>query len=80
MATIDRVSSWNPSVDMTCVLCKAAAESRVHLFFECSYSSQLWKHLTLGILRGSYSNSWSAIVMLISGSLKGKISSFCIRY
>lgn len=80
LSTMDRVSSWNPSGDLTCVLCKNAVETRDHLFFECSYSSQIWRHLSFGILRGSYSRSWSNIVTLISGSSMGKMSTFCSRY
>ncbi|XP_074277828.1 uncharacterized protein LOC141601441 [Silene latifolia] len=28
-----------------CVLCKAASEDHQHLFFQCHYSSHIWKHL-----------------------------------
>ena len=62
------------------MLCKNAAETKNHLFFYCSYSSQLWKHLTLGILRGNHTNVWSSIVTLISGNSLSKMSSFCVRY
>ena len=41
LSTMDRVSRWSQGADTTCVLCKNASESRNHLFFECSYSSQI---------------------------------------
>lgn len=62
------------------MLCKNAAETRDHLFFECAYSSQLWEHLTLGILRSAHSNDWAAIVSLISDNSRGVKSTFCVKY
>ena len=41
LSTMDRVYRWNQGVDTTCALCKTAQESRDHLFFECSYSTQV---------------------------------------
>lgn len=80
LSTMDRVAIWNQGVDSICVLCKMAMESRNHLFFECSYSSQVWEYLTLGILRSSYSNVWSIIVPLICDGSRERMRSFCIRY
>ena len=54
LSTIDRVSKWSAGVDVTCVLCNAAPESRNYLFFECFFSSQIWKDITHGILQGSF--------------------------
>ena len=80
LSTMDRVALWNQSADTTCVLCKMAMESRNHLFFECSYSSQVWEYLSLGILRSSYSNVWSIIVPLLCDGVRERKRSFCIRY
>lgn len=66
LSTMDMVSKWSLGADTTCVLCKGAVETRNHLFFECTYSLQLWEHLTAGILRDTHSNVWSVIVLLIS--------------
>lgn len=80
LSSMDRISKWSQRVDATCVLCKNDTESRNHLFFECSYSSQLWEHLISGILRSSFSNNWSVIVRVITSSGYDKKSLFCIRY
>lgn len=80
LATMDRVSKWSLGADTICVLCKTATETRTHLFFECAYSSQLWKHLTFGFLRGAYSNVWSDVIALISDNSKGIKNTFCVRY
>lgn len=43
--TRDRMIHWGLQVDPSCLLCNAAAESRDHLFFNCSYSWMLWTEL-----------------------------------
>lgn len=80
LTTMDRVTRWNSGVDVTCALCKNAAEFRSHLYFECSYSSQIWEYLMLGILRGSYTTDWNATVDLLKQSDRDKKRSFCLRY
>ncbi|XP_013669032.1 uncharacterized protein LOC106373404 [Brassica napus] len=80
LATMDRISKWSLGADTTCVLCKNAVETRDHLFFQCDYSSQRWKQLTHGILRNAHSNSWSAIITLLSDNSRGVKSTFCVRY
>ena len=80
LATMDKIARWSLGVDTLCVLCKNAAETRDHLFFDCAYSSQPWAHLTLGILRSDYSIDWDANVSLISDNSRGVKSTFCVRY
>lgn len=80
MSTMDRVSRWNQEVDTVYVLCKNAPESRDHLYFECSFSSQVWEHLVKGILRNDYTTDWHAVVRLINDQSVEKKKIFCIRY
>lgn len=80
LSTMDKVSLWSRGVDPTCVLCKKASESRDHLFFECTFSSQIWEQLVKGILCSSYTTSWSDIVGLITGRTLEKKALFCVRY
>lgn len=80
LSTMDRVSRWSQDIDETCVLCKNAVETRNHLFYECSYSGQVWEYLVRGILRSEFTNIWSEIVELISTGRREKNSLFCIRY
>lgn len=44
--TLDRLASWGLDVEVTCLLCGSANESRNHLFFECSYTRPIWGALT----------------------------------
>ncbi|CAL1407738.1 unnamed protein product [Linum trigynum] len=39
IATRDKLKSWGMIIDDSCPLCHAAAESRQHLFCECSFTS-----------------------------------------
>ena len=80
MSTMDRIAKWNHGIDTTCVLCRSANESRNHLFFECSYSTQIWEKITTGILQNAYTNIWSGIQRLILDDTRDKWSLFCIRY
>lgn len=80
LSTMDRIVQWDPGADTTCVLCKRDLESRNHLFFECSFSSQLWEQLTKGILAGDYTNVWSSIFEIISDEGMERKKRFCLCY
>lgn len=80
MSTLDRIASWSPGVDGTCILCKNDAETRNHLFFECGYSAQVWEFMVKGILKSAYTNTWTEIIEIISDDKREKLSRFCLRY
>lgn len=80
LSTMDRVAKWSQGIDAVCVLCKTVTESRSHLFFECTYASQLWFHLVGGILGSSHTSNWNAVMLLISNGTYDRRSMFCIRY
>lgn len=42
MVTRDRLIRWGLNVPASCVLCSQHDESRQHLFFDCSYSNEVW--------------------------------------
>lgn len=43
--TTDRLVSWGLNVDNGCKLCGSGNESHSHLFFECSYSTEIWQKI-----------------------------------
>lgn len=45
--TKDRIIGWGLNASPTCVLCSLSAESRNHLFFDCSFAWNLWGSLGL---------------------------------
>ncbi|XP_018435878.1 uncharacterized protein LOC108808193 [Raphanus sativus] len=77
---MDRIARWSRGVDTTCVLCKNVPENREHLFFECSYSLQLWKSLAKGIMGSSLTNSWLDIVSMATDGVMERRKRFCFRY
>ena len=80
LTTMDRISRWSRGVDQMCVLCRSLDESRNHLFFECSFTSQIWEHLVKGILCSDYTVQWDDIVRLITARNMENKAQFCIRY
>lgn len=81
LSTMDRIVVWNPGIDEGCVLCKNARENRNHLFFECSYSAQIWRSLAMGIMGSSFTSSWSDLMQLIAeGRRMDRKRLFCLRY
>ncbi|XP_010520643.1 PREDICTED: uncharacterized protein LOC104799701 [Tarenaya hassleriana] len=42
LPTRDRLRRWGLQTDEKCVLCGEEEESHLHLFFECSYSANIW--------------------------------------
>ena len=80
LSTMDRVSQWSQGIDTSCVLCKNTPESRNHLFFECSFSAQVWEHLVKGILQNSYTEKWTGIKILLLDRNLERYKLLCTRY
>ena len=72
LPTLDRLKKWGLVMDETCVLCHHEAETREHLFFQCSFAVEIWK----GILRkcglGRESLGWEGELQWAAKKLKGK--------
>ena len=45
LPTMNRLKKWGLEMDDTCVLCQQEAETREHLFFECSFAVEIWKEM-----------------------------------
>ncbi|XP_033134421.1 uncharacterized protein LOC117127836 [Brassica rapa] len=43
--TRDRLLSWGLQVDSSCLLCNSNNETRDHLYFDCTFSFDLWSQL-----------------------------------
>ena len=80
LSTGDRMLTWNVGVNPSCVLCQNVMESRDHLFFECSYSAEVWSKLVRGLLLNSYTTLWSELMVLILDTNGGLLERFLIRY
>ncbi|XP_056862219.1 uncharacterized protein LOC108845055 [Raphanus sativus] len=80
LSTMNRITQWDPGAVATCVLCKREPETKNLLFFECSFSSQVWEYLTKGILLSDYTNVWANILEVISDESIEEKKRFCLRY
>ena len=56
--TRDRLLSWNLQTDPSCLLCNQVNESRDHIYFTCSFSSDVWNHFSSRFNINSASSSW----------------------
>lgn len=43
LTTGERLAGWGFIGDVLCLFCRNCLESRDHLFFECGFSSRIWK-------------------------------------
>ncbi|XP_010495645.1 PREDICTED: uncharacterized protein LOC104772766 [Camelina sativa] len=44
--TRDRLVRWGLLVPSVCLLCNTHDETRQHLFFDCPYADEIWRHFT----------------------------------
>ena len=80
LATGDRMIHWNGSTNTSCVLCTEPLETVEHLFFECSYSTQIWGALMKGLLRDKFTVSWEGLMRIMSDTRRRKMHLFLIKY
>ncbi|XP_022024382.1 uncharacterized protein LOC110924695 [Helianthus annuus] len=67
LKTQDRLASWEAGSDynlrlMCCPLCKHDRDSRDHLFFSCSFASQVWYNVKDLLNMGDVNDSWQSIM------------------
>ncbi|XP_022030691.1 uncharacterized protein LOC110931613 [Helianthus annuus] len=67
LKTQDRLASWEAGSDynlrlMCCPLCKHDRDSRDHLFFSCSFASQVWYNVKDLLNMGEVNDSWQSIM------------------
>lgn len=43
LSTKDRLLKWNIQIDQLCCFCGTGLKSIEHLFFQCSFTSKIWK-------------------------------------
>ncbi|XP_024011268.1 uncharacterized protein LOC112086531 [Eutrema salsugineum] len=80
LSTGDRLRLWNPGIWTGCTLCSEPMETKVHLFFECSFTHQIWRNLTERLLNDKYTNRWNEIVALLSTNRLDGTTLFLVRY
>jgi len=80
LATGDRMLNWNVAVSGNCVLCHEDIETRDHLFFSCSYSTQVWSAFTRHLLGQHYTTHWESLISMLTTLPIPKVHLFVLRY
>ncbi|XP_035838846.1 uncharacterized protein LOC118486474 [Helianthus annuus] len=67
LKTQDRMSIWEAGsatnlILMCCPLCSYDRDSRDHLFFQCSYASEVWETVREWVDMGKVNNTWSSVM------------------
>nr|GEX46926.1 hypothetical protein [Tanacetum cinerariifolium] len=58
LKTHDEMGVWERKEDLKCVFCKKVQDSHNHLFFECDFSSVIWKRLKAMVKLNHAPISW----------------------
>ena len=68
LSTGDRILKWNPQAFSICWLCKTATETRDHLFFDFSFSKEVWIVTIRGLAGVGVPAQWSVLLQrLVTG-------------
>lgn len=80
LTTGNRMLLWNTNIDAGCVLCNQHLEIRNHLFFECTYSYEIWKGLLGKLLLSCFTHHWQDILVLLADHSYTTKNLFLLRY
>ncbi|XP_052627262.1 uncharacterized protein LOC128133760 [Lactuca sativa] len=72
LMTQDRMRFWDKNKNLNCVLCNDQSDSHSHLFFECPFSTFVWKAVIDRVEIKIKSHSWMELIEELQGLLKGK--------
>ena len=64
--TMDRLLAWGLDVEGICLLCGTQQESRNHLFFECTFSAEVWRAALLRLRVYNAPTSWESVIDWLS--------------
>ncbi|WZZ03011.1 hypothetical protein YC2023_088932 [Brassica napus] len=71
---------WNAQVDDTCVICNASPKSRDHLFFSCTYATEVWSSLSCKLMGTRFTTTWSNILNCLVDKTWSISTMFLLRY
>ncbi|GJX71997.1 RNA-directed DNA polymerase, eukaryota, reverse transcriptase zinc-binding domain protein [Tanacetum coccineum] len=66
LTTQDRIIKWYPGKHVSCPLCDERLDSHEHLFFECSYSMEIWNTLKKKVSMEDVNNEWNYILQRVT--------------
>lgn len=78
LPTRDRLLSWDLQVPSVCLLCDVEPESNAHLYFNCVYSSQVYKLLFIHHNFNPPENPLDSVSWVTRCSTSRKVKTICL--
>ncbi|KAJ0434468.1 putative reverse transcriptase zinc-binding domain-containing protein [Helianthus annuus] len=83
LKTQDRLMTWEAGSAtnlrlMCCPLCRYDRDSRDHLFFQCSFASQVWNNVKTMVTLENVSDSWASICAWMERTASSKTTNVIV--
>ncbi|GKA71324.1 reverse transcriptase domain, reverse transcriptase zinc-binding domain protein [Tanacetum coccineum] len=72
LSTQERIMKWYPEKQLKCSLCGMNPDSLNHLFFECNYSTKVWKALMEKSNHYVMPNRWDDLLIAMTSMRHNK--------
>ena len=72
LKTQDRVRGWELAGNLLCPFCDNVPDSHSHLFFNCEYSSRIWKYFCSKVGLNLKRVEWNDLILMLNRMLKMK--------
>jgi len=80
LATRDRIKKWNTWLQVDCVLRNNTEETRDYVFFNCPYSSAIWKNLAQRLITINYLTDWNQLIAVLHSTSIPTLILLLLRY
>ncbi|KAL9858851.1 putative reverse transcriptase zinc-binding domain-containing protein [Arabidopsis thaliana] len=80
LATGDRIKKWNTWLQVDCFLRNNTEETRDYVFFNCPYSSAIWKNLAQRLITINYLTDWNQLIALLHSTSIPTLILLLLRY
>ncbi|KAL9308506.1 hypothetical protein AtEden1_Chr1g0040761 [Arabidopsis thaliana] len=80
LATGDRIKKWNTWLQVDCFLRNNTEETRDYVYFNCPYSSAIWKNLAQRLITINYLTDWNQLIALLHSTSIPTLILLLLRY
>ncbi|XP_022006783.1 uncharacterized protein LOC110905198 [Helianthus annuus] len=83
LKTQDRLMTWEAGSEtnlrlMCCPICRYDRDSRDHLFFQCSFASQVWNNVKTMVSLENVNDSWASVFAWMEQTASSKTSNVIV--
>ncbi|KAL7616874.1 hypothetical protein Lser_V15G04043 [Lactuca serriola] len=72
LKTQDRVRGWEVAGKLLCPFCEIVPDSHNHLFFNCDYTSRIWRYFCIKVGLNLKTVEWNDLILMLSRMLNLK--------